>query len=232
MRLAIMQPYFFPYIGYFQLIAAVDEFVIYDQIKYTKKGWINRNRMLQNGKDVMFSLPLKSGSDYLEICERELSAEFDKEKFVQQLAGAYKRAPYFEPTILLVRRILEYDNINLFQFLRHSLVQTCKHLGVTTDIKTSSDICFDNTLKGQEKVLAICKAIGTDIYINAIGGEELYSKDAFLEQGMRLKFIKSKEFQYAQFNGPFVPWLSILDVMMFNSIDAIQDIIFNNHELV
>ena len=90
MRLAIMQPYFFPYIGYFQLIAAVDQFIVYDNIKYTKKGWINRNRMLQNGKDVMFSLPLKSDSDFLDVCERELAADFNRDKLLNQLKGAYR----------------------------------------------------------------------------------------------------------------------------------------------
>ena len=99
MRLAIMQPYFFPYIGYFQLIAAVDMFIVYDNIKYTKKGWINRNRMLQNGKDVMFSLPLKSDSDYLDVCERELAADFNRDKLLNQFKGAYRRRPVFRGNV-------------------------------------------------------------------------------------------------------------------------------------
>src|ERR1700680_880113 len=95
MRTAIMQPYFFPYIGYFQLIDSVDLFIVYDNIKYTKKGWINRNRILLNGKDVTLSLPLKSDSDFLDIRDRELAADFNREKLVNQLSGAYRRAPYF-----------------------------------------------------------------------------------------------------------------------------------------
>src|SRR5258705_11030314 len=98
MRLAVMQPYFFPYIGYFQLIAAVDLFIVYDNIKYTKKGWINRNRMLRNGKDVMFSVPLKNDSDYLDVCERELAADFNRDKLFNQLKGAYRGAPNFSQT--------------------------------------------------------------------------------------------------------------------------------------
>ena len=142
MRLAIMQPYFMPYIGYFQLIAAVDVFVVYDNIKYTKKGWISRNRMLQNGKDVMFSLPLKSDSDYLDVCERELAADFNRDKLLNQLNGAYRRAPYFMQTFPLVEQIVSYEDANLFRFLHHSIVKTCEHLGVTTEIRVSSDIAI------------------------------------------------------------------------------------------
>ncbi|AVC45854.1 wbqC-like family protein (plasmid) [Rhizobium leguminosarum bv. viciae] len=90
MKLAIMQPYFFPYIGYFQLIHAVDKFVVYDNIKYTKKGWINRNRILRNGEDYTFSLPIKAASDSLDICDRTLSTEFDRNKLVNQIQGAYR----------------------------------------------------------------------------------------------------------------------------------------------
>ena len=88
MKLALMQPYFLPYVGYWQLLAAVDEFIVYDNIKYTKKGWINRNRMLRNGEDVMFSLPLQGASDSLDIVERELSDSFDREKLLSQFSGA------------------------------------------------------------------------------------------------------------------------------------------------
>ena len=109
-KLAIMQPYFLPYIGYFQLIAAVDQFIVYDNIKYTKKGWINRNRMLQNGKDVMFSLPLKSDSDFLDVCERELAADFNRDKLLNQLKGAYRHAPYFEQTYPLLEKIVRYED--------------------------------------------------------------------------------------------------------------------------
>ena len=80
MKLAIMQPYFFPYIGYFQLIKSVDEFVIYDNIQYTKKGWINRNRILVNGTDYLISLPLKKDSDYLNVVDRQLAESWEKDR--------------------------------------------------------------------------------------------------------------------------------------------------------
>ena len=232
MKLAIMQPYFLPYIGYFQLIASVDQFVVYDNIKYTKKGWINRNRMLQNGKDVMFSLPLKSDSDYLDVCRRELSAEFNRDKLLNQLKGAYRRAPYFDQTLPLIENIVRFENANLFEYVHHSIVKTCGHLGITTEIRHSSSIAIDHTLKNQDKVLAVCEAVGADTYVNAIGGMELYSKETFREKIIGLTFIQSKPFQYPQFGDTFVPWLSIMDVMMFNPIETIQSYISTNYELI
>lgn len=217
MKLAIMQPYFLPYIGYFQLIAAVDVFIVYDNIKYTKKGWINRNRMLQNGKDVMFSLPLNSDSDYLDVCQRELSTDFNRDKLLNKFKGAYRRAPCFEQTFPLIEEVVRHENPNLFRFLRHSIAKTCEHLGITTAIRNSSDIAIDHTLKNQDKVLALCKAVGATTYVNAIGGIELYSKEMFWNKDIDLKFIQSKPFEYPQFGDAFVPWLSIVDVMMFNS---------------
>lgn len=232
MRLAIMQPYFFPYIGYFQLISAVDRFIVYDNIKYTKKGWINRNRMLQNGKDVMFSLPLKSGSDFLDVRERELAADFNRDKLLNQIKGAYRRAPHFENIFPLAEQIVRYEDTNLFRFLHHSIVETCKFLGITTEISISSEIAIDHDLTGQEKVLALCAATGASTYVNAIGGMELYSKEAFREKGIELKFIKSAPFEYTQFGDEFVPWLSIIDVMMFNSKEETRTGITGKFELI
>ena len=232
MRLAVMQPYFFPYISYFQLMAAVDMFIVYDNIKYTKKGWINRNRMLQNGKDVMFSLPLKGGSDYLDVCERELAADFNRDKLLNQFVGAYRRAPYFAPTFPLVEQIVRYEDANLFRFLHHSIVKTCEHLGITTEIKMSSEIAIDHDLKNQDKVLALCAAVGATTYVNTIGGMELYSRETFQEKGIGLKFIQSKPFEYAQFDNEVVPWLSIIDVLMFNPLDTIETCISTNYDLI
>lgn len=232
MRLAIMQPYFLPYIGYFQLIAAVDSFVIYDNIKYTKKGWINRNRFLQNGSDAMFSLPLKNDADHLDIRERDISKDFNRDKLLNQFRGAYQRAPFFKEAMPLIERITAYPELNLFQFLKHSIVETCAHLGINTPIATSSCIDIDHGLKAQDKVLAICQAMGTQTYLNSIGGLELYSKDAFQRSGLELRFLKSRAFEYPQFDTPFVPWLSIIDVMMFNPLERIQACISNNYDLI
>jgi len=232
MQVGIMQPYFLPYIGYFQLINAVNVFIVYDNIKYTKKGWINRNRMLQNGKDVMFSLSLKKDSDYLDVCQRELAADFNRGKLLNQFKGAYQHAPYFAQTYPLVEQIVRYEEANLFRFLHYSIAKTCEHLGISTEIRVSSKIAIDHDLKNQDKVLALCEAVGASTYVNAIGGMELYSKETFREKGIELKFIKSNPFAYPQFGDEFVPWLSIIDVMMFNPLDTIRTCISTNYELI
>lgn len=225
MKTAIMQPYFFAYIGYFQLIRSVDLFILYDNIKYTKKGWINRNRMLQNGSDVMFSLPLKSDSDFLDIRDRVLAEDFNRDKMLNQISGAYRRAPHFEQTFPLIEQVVRYEDRNLFRYIHHSIVKTCEHLGIATQIRVSSDIEIDHTLRNQDKVLALCGAVGASTYVNAIGGMELYSNSAFQEQGIELKFIKSNPLEYAQFGNQFVPWLSIIDIMMFNPKEKIVQIL-------
>jgi hypothetical protein len=232
MRLAIMQPYFLPYIGYFQLIAATDLFVVYDNIQYTKKGWFNRNRMLLNGTDKLFSLPLKKDSDFLDVVEREISQDFNPDKFLNQFKGAYIRAPYFAEVYLLLEQIVRYDEWNLFRFIYHSIVRTCEYLGIDTKISISSDIAIDHKLKNQDRVIALCKAVGADTYINPIGGIDLYAKDEFEANNIELKFIQSNPFEYSQFGNDFVPWLSIVDVMMFSPCDTIRECISHNYDLI
>jgi hypothetical protein len=227
-----MQPYFFPYIGYFQLIAAVDLFVIYDNIKYTKRGWINRNRMLLNGSDSLFSLPLKKGSDSLKIFERELASDFDPAKLLSQFRGAYERAPYFDRTFSLLEEVIAFGDRNLFSYLYHSIQKTCLHLGVPTELRKSSDVDIDHNLRSQDKVLAISRATGASVYINSSGGMELYSREKFSSNNVMLQFIRSKPFDYAQFHGSFVPWLSIVDVLMFNPIESVSDFINTYYETI
>jgi hypothetical protein len=231
-RLAIMQPYFFPYIGYFQLINAADIFIAYDNIKYTKKGWINRNRILQNGKDAVFSIPLKKDSDFLDIRNREISADFKKAKLLNQIREAYRRAPHFERTFPLVERIVLEKETNLFKFILNSIRETCESLAIRTEIVVSSSLQIDHSLSGKAKVVALCRHVGADVYINAIGGRDLYSKEDFGAHGIELKFLKTKSFEYEQLGGKFVPWLSIIDVMMFNSPDAIRECLASNYELI
>jgi hypothetical protein len=231
-RVGIMQPYFMPYIGYFQLIAAVDLFIVYDNIKYTKKGWINRNRMLLNGSDAIFSLPLKKDSDKLNVVERELSSDFNSQKFLNQIRGAYISAPQFNVVWPLVEGIVCYEDKNLFRYIFNSIVKISEYLDLRTEIKTSSEIDINHELRNQDKVLALCEAVGGSTYVNTIGGVDLYEKHIFLKSGVELKFIKSLPFEYPQLGNAFVPWLSIIDVMMFNPLDVIQNDLTSNYELI
>jgi len=230
--LAVMQPYFLPYVGYFQLINAADLFIVYDNIKYTKKGWINRNRFLLNGKDAVFSIPLKKDSDSLDIKDREISADFKKSKLLNQIREAYRRAPYFARTFPLVERIVLEKETNLFKFILNSIKETCESLAIGTEIVVSSSLRIDHSLPGKTKVLALCRHVGADLYINAIAGQELYSKEDFSAHGIDLKFLKTKPFEYRQLGDKFVPWLSIIDVMMFNSPDATRECLASNYELI
>lgn len=232
MNLAIMQPYFLPYIGYFQLIAAADKFVVYDNIKYTKKGWINRNRMLVNGSDAIFSLPLTKDSDTLHVVQRGLAVEFNRGKLLNKFKGAYDNAPFFEQTFPLLKRIICFEENNLFRYIHHSIVELCAYLGIMTPIFVSSEIQINHDLKGQDKVIAICQKLEADTYINAIGGIEIYHSSAFQNKNIKLKFLKAQPYEYAQFGSPFVPWLSIIDVLMFNSHDEVKQLISYGYDLI
>lgn len=231
MKLGIMQPYFLPYIGYWQLIKAVDKFVVYDNIQYTKKGWINRNRFLQNGKDEYFTLPLRKDSDFLNVKDRFISSDFDRKKLLNQIKSAYGKAPLFNSVFPLIEVILTFEENNLFKFIHNSMLEICNYLEIKTEFVISSEIPVDHTLKSESKVLAICKALSASQYINPIGGVELYSKEKFVENKIRLNFLQMDKITYKQFKNEFIPCLSILDVMMFNSVEEINRML-DKYELV
>ena len=222
-----MQPYLFPYIGYFQLIKAVDEFVVYDNIEYTKKGWINRNRILSNGADTYISFPIKKDSDFLLIKERYLSENWkmERKKLLNRIIESYRKAKNFESVFPTIERIITFEENNLFDYILNSLFILKSYLGINTILKISSSIKIDHSLKGERKVVEICKNREASTYINPIGGLALYSKEFFRMNGIELKFLKSFDFSYDQFKNEFVPWLSIIDVMMFNSKEEISDIL-------
>jgi hypothetical protein len=223
MKLGIMQPYFLPYIGYFQLVNLVDKFVVYDNIKYTKKGWINRNRILVNGKDEYITLPLKRDSDYLNVNQRYLSSSFSSEKgkILNRVRESYRKAACYTEVYQLLEDILNFKDMNLFEFVFNSLKLICQYLGIETEFVVSSKLSIDHTLKAEDKVQAICKQLKADSYINSIGGVDLYSKKNFRENNIDLQFLKPNSIVYPQMNTVFTPNLSILDVMMFNCRDNI-----------
>lgn len=220
-----MQPYFMPYIGYFQLVSAVDLFVIYDNIQYSKKGWVNRNRILAGDKDAYITIPLKKDSDYLDIVQRRLSHNVDefKTKILSRIRESYRKAPFFNNGFELVVSILNDQDTNLFGFVYQSVIKTLDFLELDTKVIVSSSIDYDNSLKAQEKVLAICDKIEATTYINPIGGTNLYDYKDFKQRGIELLFLESQDVIYEQFQNTFVPWLSIIDVIMFNSKEKIKE---------
>lgn len=221
-----------PYLGYFQLVSAVDEFVLYDNIEYTKKGWINRNRFLQNALPKTFTVALKKDSDTLQISERQISDDFNAQKILNSLHGAYCRAPFYKNTITLIEDILTYNDYNLYNFLHHSINLVCKSLEIDTKLTTSSDLPIDHSLKSEKRVLEICDFLKAKTYINPIGGIGLYDPINFSDRDIELKFLKMQKLEYKQFNNPFVDALSILDVMMFNSKKDIIYMLKNKWEFV
>ncbi|MCP4521846.1 MAG: WbqC family protein [Cytophagales bacterium] len=228
MKAAIMQPYFAPYIGYFQLMNEVDTFVIYDDVNFIKKGWINRNNLLVNGQSNLFSIPLTNVSQNKKINETFISPEEKwKSNFLKKLQMAYKKAPYYESAFPTIEKIILHSEENLAKFIEFSLKEIATFLNINTKIILSSNIEKNNSLKGQEKILAICKKINANHYINPIGGMELYDKSIFLEENIILNFIQTGIIEYPQFKNEFVPWLSIIDMMMFNSQEEIQKLLTN-----
>jgi len=231
-KVAIMQPYFFPYIGYFQLIAAVDLFIVHDRVKYVKKGWINRNRILRDGTDAVISLPIMHDSDALDIRDRRVATDFDRDHLLNRIRESYRRAPFFAQTMPLVESVIRREESNLFQRLLHGVNAVCAHIGIKTPIVPASSIAIDHSLRSQDKVIALARAVHAGVYINAIGGVELYDSAAFRRAGLELRFLRSQHFEYPQFGKPFVPWLSIIDVLMFNPLSAIQERMVTGYDLV
>jgi hypothetical protein len=223
MKTAIMQPYLFPYIGYFQLIESVDLFVSCDNMQYTKKGWINRNRFLHNGKEDFFTLPIEDAPQKTHIKDRYITSDFNGEKLIKLFERNYRKSACFSQNFPLLVEILSFRERNLFEFLSFSLQKTCAFLGLKRRFLKTSDIPVDHSLKKEDKVISICKSLGTQTYINAPGGRDLYSNENFKKHAISLRFLNPGPFCYAQAQNPFVPWLSIVDVLMFNPVQKISE---------
>lgn len=223
MKLAIMQPYFMPYIGYFQTMAAVDTYVVYDDVQYIKGGWVSHNYLLVGGKKQMFTVQLKGASPNKLFNEVEIGDNFRKLSHMLQLN--YCKTPFFAEVMPVLQEIFSYEDRNLSRFLWNSYRKLFEFLGIDTNIILSSSIEKDNSLRGKEKVLAICKALGADTYLNAIGGQELYDKAEFAAHGVNLHFVKTDDLTYRQFGSEFEPGLSFIDVLMFNGKEGTRELL-------
>ncbi|MFD3001626.1 WbqC family protein [Pontibacter toksunensis] len=224
MKIAIMQPYVFPYIGYFQMLQAVDLFVLYDDVQYTKKGWINRNRILLNGSAHTFTIPCLNPSQNKLI--KDISVDWSSKetrKLRATIETAYCKAPYFEEVYPLLEAVLQNKaQETIADLATESIKQVCSYLGLTTSIKRSSQANYANhELRREDRLVDIVLKENGNEYINAIGGRELYTKASFARHGIQLHFIQSMPISYPQPNGEFVPWLSMVDVLMFNDKDTI-----------
>ncbi|WKY46922.1 WbqC family protein [Eubacteriaceae bacterium ES3] len=229
MDISIMQPYLFPYIGYFQMIKASDYFIISDSVQYIQHGWINRNQILVDGKGRLITLPVVKDRYRLNINARyyvdDPARKFER-KMLNTIYYAYRKAQYFEQVYQLVETILDFNNKNVADFTDNSLKQICNYLGIISCTERESEMKLSAELNAQEKIIYICKIKNADRYINAIGGKNLYSATPFQKNNLELKFIKTRDsLKYKQFGNVFVPNLSIIDVMMFNSRKQLDDLL-------
>ncbi|AKZ64639.1 WbqC-like protein [Herbaspirillum hiltneri N3] len=214
-RLAIMQPYFFPYIGYWQLIQAADRFVIYDDVNYINRGWINRNRLLINGEPTLITLPLRQASQNKKICDIDIAptAEWLK-KMLRMVEVTYKKAPYFNDVFPVIEGVLTYERSNLADYLAHHLQTMASFMEIETEFVVTSRDYANSQLAAQERIIDIARREQADVYINAQGGKELYDAASFSQVGIDLRFIAMRPLPYPQRGSGFTPYLSIIDALM------------------
>ena len=235
MKLGIMQPYFFPYIGYWQLINAVDEFILFDDVQFIRHGWINRNRVLKSGGWAYITLPLKKHSRDTKIREIEISNGINLKNYVLTRLTYYKnKSPFYDYTVDLIDQILsDIRETNLAAINEYIIAKVSKVLGIKTKISTSSKRGYDYSGVGDsgEWALEISKQMGASEYINPISGRDIFDKGKFNSNGIKITFISPKNIIYRQLGSSFEPWLSIIDVLMFNGARKTMDFL-NEYELM
>lgn len=221
-----MQPYFLPYLGYFQLIAAVDKFVVLDDVNYIRGGWINRNRLLMQGEPKLFTIPLAGASQNRRICDIELFDEdLWREKLLRTVQQAYARAPYYQKILPLLEEILHFPSLHLDSFLLNSLRQIMHYLSLQTELQPTSRLYCNHALAGEQRIIDICVREDANNYINPIGGTALYKREYFAQQDITLKFLQSRPTSYQQGKYAHISGLSIIDVLMYNSTIAIAGLL-------
>ena len=227
MKLGIMQPYFLPYLGYWQLMNAVDTYIVYDDVNYIKGGRINRNTILINREAKNINLILSGATPTKHINEILVNDSLvQKRKILSKIQMAYSKAPNYESVYPILEKIFLQQENNLAKYLYNSFKIVGEYLNIQTKILLSSELKKDSSLKGRDKVISICKLLGADEYYNSVGGMELYDKEEFAANGIKLSFLKmNDDIVYKQFNNEFVPYLSIIDVMMFNSQQECQEML-------
>ena len=225
MKIAVMQPYFFPYLGYFQLLNAVDTFVFFDNVNFIKKGFINRNRILLNGVAHSINLPINKISQNRHINEHTRKPQ--TESLVKTIQHAYSKAPFFEQVMPLLKACINTDEVNLAKYLAFQIEKICNYLEINCKLLYASELDLTYQGSGQEKILAIAEQLKATGYINPEGGKALYQKAQFANANIALEFLHSQNTQYPQFGQTFIEYLSIVDVLMFNSRTDIKSLLNN-----
>ena len=223
MRVAIVQPYLFPYLGYYQLAVSVDRWVFFDDVMYIKRGYINRNYILLNGAAHRFSVPIREQSNLRAINEHYVILPFHK--ILKAIAQAYAKAPYFSHVFPMVASVLDGRETNIARIAGASLHAVLDYLGIGIQDSWSSAFSGHQHLKAQDRVLAICMTMGASEYVNPIGGVELYDEETFAARGIRLLFHRMRPVSYRQGDFPFVPNLSMIDVLMHNHPDRVTTLL-------
>ncbi len=228
MKLAIMQPYFFPYIGYFQLIHAVEKFVFYDDVNFIKNGWINRNRILGNHEAQYFTVHLKNASSFKPI--NEIFFTDNRKKLIKTIAQNYIKAPFFKDINPIIEKVLTHQTELMSELAILSITEIANYLDIKTNFETSSQKYSDTRgIDKTDRVITICQRNNAKNYINPIGGQELYSKEDFLKQNIDLFFIKTGEYSYNQNSINFIPHLSIIDILMNCGKEGTKELLTKYH---
>lgn len=233
MKIALMQPYFVPYLGYFQLMGAVDLFVIHDDVEFSKGGWINRNRILISGEPKFLTIPLQRMSDYALINQREIASSYDCKKSIRALEAAYGKAPHWRSLAREVSEIVCPETRSLVDHNVGGLEVIKRMLNQTTPLVTSSEVLPDANSSGTRKVIDVCRVLGASEYVNPVGGINLYSPKEFLEQGIKLTFLQSRLSKYAQgHNQEFVPALSVLDSLAWVGTTETSFLVQSDYDII
>lgn len=228
MKLAIMQPYFFPYLGYFSLIDLSERFILFDTVQFIRHGWIERNRILKpNGEFLYIKVPLEKHSRNTLIKEIKIRHENWREKIVEQLVPYKKNAPYYQQTLNVIKSSWNIETDSIVKLNENILKTVCTYIGIKTSIEVWSElgITIDNICEPDEWALEICKKMNANTYYNPIGGIGFFKTQKYTDQSIEIYFLKSVPKLYNQFGNKFMENLSIIDVMMFNSINQIQSML-------
>jgi len=225
-KLAIMQPYFFPYLGYFQLVAAVDKFVFYDDVNFIKSGWINRNRINTMGQTRYFTAPLCEASSFKKINQISVKKnDIWRRKMTETIRYSYGKAPQFKIVNDLLNAVLFSGITNISDLAKYSVTSVANYLGLTTQFVFSSSIYENSELSGVRRVIDICiKEMATE-YINLPGGRNLYDGRDFSGKGIDLYFVSPCQNRYASFPGEQNTGLSILDTLMFCDRNSVREML-------